>query len=108
MLFFFVGGVFGLLIRLELLRPGDWLISDQVYNELFTMHGAIMIFLFIIPVIPSGLGNFFIPLLIGARDVAFPRLNILSFWIFIAASLSCSARCPVHGHRLDLLHAVFR
>jgi cytochrome c oxidase subunit 1 len=85
--FFLLGGVFGLLIRLELLRPGSWLFSDQVYNELFTMHGAMMIFLFIIPGIPSGLGNFFIPLLVGARDVAFPRLNILSFWIFVAGIL---------------------
>jgi len=85
--FFLVGGVFGLLIRLELLKPASWLFSDQVYNELFTMHGAMMIFLFIIPGIPSGFGNFFIPLLVGARDVAFPRLNIASYWIFIAGIL---------------------
>ena len=82
-LFFLVGGVFGLLIRIELLKPVSWLFSPQTYNELFTMHGTILIFLFVIPAIPSGLGNFFIPLLIGARDVAFPRINIISYWVFI-------------------------
>src|SRR5512135_74866 len=83
MFFFVVGGIFGLLIRLELLKPANWLFSNQSYNEMFTMHGALMIFLFIIPTIPSALGNFFIPLLLGARDVAFPRLNILSYWLFV-------------------------
>jgi cytochrome c oxidase subunit 1 len=87
MFFFLVGGVFGLLVRLELLKPNNWLMSNQTYNEVFTLHGAIMIFLFVIPVIPSALGNFFIPLLIGARDVAFPRLNNLSLWLFGAGVL---------------------
>jgi len=87
LVFFLVGGVFGLLIRLELLKPGAWLFTPQVYNELFTMHGSMMIFLFIIPGIPSGFGNFFIPMLVGARDVAFPRLNLISFWLFIAGTL---------------------
>lgn len=81
--FFLAGGVIALLMRLELLTPGPTLMSDQTYNVLFTLHGAMMIFLFIIPGIPSGLGNFFIPLLIGARDVAFPRINLLSYWVFI-------------------------
>ena len=81
--FFLVGGVFGLLIRLELMRPAAWLFTNQTYNELFTLHGALMIFLFIIPAIPSSLGNFFIPLLVGARDVAFPRLNLFSYWLFV-------------------------
>ena len=83
LLFFLVGGLFGLLIRLELLKPVAWVFSPQTYNELFTIHGTVLIFLFIIPAIPSGLGNFFIPILIGARDVAFPRLNIMSYWIFV-------------------------
>ena len=81
--FFLAGGVFGLLIRLELLKPVSWLMSSQRYNEVFTIHGVMMIFLFVIPAIPSSLGNFFIPLMIGARDVAFPRLNLASFWIYV-------------------------
>lgn len=84
LIFFMVGGLFSMLVRLELLTPEPTFMSNQTYNVFFTLHGAIMIFFFIIPGIPSGLGNFFIPLLIGARDVAFPRLNLLSFWLFIA------------------------
>jgi cytochrome c oxidase subunit 1 len=82
--FFLIGGLLAMLLRLKLLSPGAALFSDHAYNVLFTMHGAMMIFLFIIPAIPSSLGNFFIPLMIGARDVAFPRLNLYSFWIFVA------------------------
>ncbi|GFO61557.1 cytochrome c oxidase subunit 1 [Geomonas silvestris] len=82
--FFVVAGILALLLRLKLLVPGPALFSDHTYNVLFTMHGAMMIFLFIIPAIPSALGNFFIPLLIGCRDVAFPRLNLFSYWIFVA------------------------
>jgi cytochrome c oxidase subunit 1 len=85
--FFLLGGVFALLIRIKLMYPGQEIFSNQVYNVLFTLHGSVMIFLFIIPAIPSGLGNFFIPLLIGARDVAFPRLNLASYWIFVAGIL---------------------
>ncbi|MBI1920302.1 MAG: cytochrome c oxidase subunit I [Geobacter sp.] len=87
LLFFFVGGVIALLMRLELLTPGPSMMSDHTYNVLFTMHGNMMIFLFVIPAIPSALGNFFIPLLVGARDVAFPRLNLASYWIFVAGVL---------------------
>ncbi|MBJ6724030.1 cytochrome c oxidase subunit I [Geomesophilobacter sediminis] len=82
--FFLVGGVVALLLRLKLLTPGPALFSDHTYNVLFTIHGAIMIFLFVIPAIPSSLGNFFIPLMIGARDVVFPRLNLFSYWCFVA------------------------
>lgn len=85
--FFLVGGLFAMLLRLKLMYPGQELFSDKAYNVFFTMHGVMMIFLFIIPAIPSALGNFFIPLLIGARDVAFPRLNIFSYWIFVAGIL---------------------
>src|SRR5512134_641683 len=84
LLFFLLGGVFALLIRIKLMYPGQEIFSNQFYNVLFTLHGSVMIFLFIIPAIPSGLGNFFIPLLIGARDVAFPRLNLASYWLFVA------------------------
>src|SRR5512134_101791 len=87
LLFFLVGGVFALLIRIKLLYPGQEIFSNQFYNVLFTLHGSMMIFLFIIPAIPSGLGNFFIPLHIGARDVAFPRLNLMSYWVFVAGIL---------------------
>ena len=81
--FFLIGGLLAMLLRVKLLYPGPALFSDHAYNVLFTLHGAMMIFLFIIPAIPSSLGNFFIPLLIGAHDVAFPRLNLYSLWIFL-------------------------
>jgi len=85
--FFLVGGVFAILLRLKLLYPGQGLFSDHAYNVLFTLHGSVMIFLFIIPAIPAGLGNFFIPLHLGARDVAFPRINLMSYWVFVAGIL---------------------
>jgi cytochrome c oxidase subunit 1 len=85
--FFLVGGVFAMLLRAKLMYPGQEMFSDKAYNVFFTMHGIIMIFLFVIPAIPSSLGNFFIPLLIGARDVAFPRLNLLSYWVFVTGIL---------------------
>ena len=85
MLFFVVGGIFSLLVRLELLKPGP-LFSPTLYNKFFTLHGAIMVFLFIIPNIPAALGNFFLPLQIGAKDVAFPRLNLASYYIFVGGA----------------------
>ena len=84
---FLLGGIFALLIRLELLTPGPDLVSSDTYNKLFTMHGIVMIFFFLIPSIPSVLGNFLIPLMIGARDLAFPRINLLSWYIFILGAL---------------------
>jgi cytochrome c oxidase subunit I len=87
MFFFFLGGVFALLLRLELIRPGQDIVGPDMYNQLFTLHGAIMVFLFIIPAIPASLGNFVLPLLIGAKDVAFPRLNLMSFYIYVAGAL---------------------
>lgn len=83
MFFFFLGGLLAMVIRLELLHPAKNLVSADAYNQIFTLHGAIMIFLFIIPAIPAILGNFILPLMIGAKDVAFPRLNLASFYIFI-------------------------
>ena len=86
---FFVGGVFALLVRTELLTPGMTIpgVTADVYNQLFTLHGAIMVFLVIIPSIPAALGNFVLPIMLGAKDVAFPRLNLGSFylWLFGAA-----------------------
>jgi cytochrome c oxidase subunit 1 len=80
---FTIGGIFAGLIRLELLTPGPDLVQADTYNKLFTMHGIIMIFFFLIPSIPAVFGNFLIPMMIGARDLAFPRLNLASWYIFI-------------------------
>ncbi|HQA69284.1 MAG TPA: cbb3-type cytochrome c oxidase subunit I, partial [Aggregatilineales bacterium] len=78
--FFAIGGILALLIRAELALPGQQFVSAQAYNRLFGMHGTTMIFLFAIPVL-VGVGNYIIPLQIGARDMAFPRLNALSYWL---------------------------
>ena len=84
--FFSVGVVLGFLIRLSLLSPG-WLMDAQTYNEFFTIHGVIQIFLFIIPGIPVAFGNIFLPILIGAQDVAFPKINRLSWWLYVTGAL---------------------
>jgi cytochrome c oxidase subunit 1 len=89
---FFVGGMFALLIRLTLLTPshklfGKVLIDADTYNRVFTLHGAIMVFLFIIPSIPGSLANFILPLMLGAKDVAFPRLNLASFYLWCTGAL---------------------
>jgi|SoiMethySBSTD1v2_1073268.scaffolds.fasta_scaffold08749_7 cytochrome c oxidase subunit 1 len=86
-LFFFVGGAFATLVRLELMTPRGDLVSSDTYNKLFTMHGIIMIFFFLIPSIPATLGNFLVPMMLGARDLAFPRLNLLSWYIFVAGGV---------------------
>ncbi len=83
--FFFVGGLFALLIRLELLTPAGDLVQADTYNKLFTMHGQVMVFFFLIPSIPAVLGNFLVPLMIGAKDLAFPRINLLSWYLYIIA-----------------------
>jgi len=80
---FGIGVIIGILMRLELIAPGETLVGPQTYNELFTLHGVIMIFTVVIPSIPAAFGNFFLPIQIGAEDVAFPRLNLLSFWLYI-------------------------
>src|SRR5881398_1332973 len=85
--FFFIGGFFALLIRLELLTPAGDLVQADTYNKLFSMHGMVMVFFFLIPSIPAVLGNFLIPPMIGAKDLAFPRVNLLSWYLFIAAGL---------------------
>ncbi len=84
--FFCVGAILGLLLRLELFSPGVDFISAQTYNAVFTLHGVIMIFLFIIP-LPAAFGNLIMPIQIGARDVSFPRLNLLSWWLYMAGAL---------------------
>jgi cytochrome c oxidase subunit 1 len=84
---FLLGGIFALLIRAELFTPGKMFLSEDRYNELFTLHGAIMTFLFIIPSIPAALGNFFVPLMLGAKDVAFPRMNLASFYLWLGGAV---------------------
>ena len=83
LLSFVIGGIFALLVRLELFTPGPTIMSQQNYNRAFTLHGAIMVFWFIIPAVPGILGNFFLPIMIGAKDVAFPKLNLLSYYLLI-------------------------
>jgi cytochrome c oxidase subunit 1 len=85
-LMFFVGGLMAVLMRLELLTPAGDLVTSDTYNKLFTMHGVIMVWFFLIPSIPSVLGNFALPLMIGAKDVAFPKLNLLSWYVYIAGA----------------------
>ena len=82
-LMFFLGGAYAVVIRLELITPPGDLVSSETYNKLFTMHGVIMVFFFLIPAIPAVLGNFLIPLMIGAKDLAFPRLNLLSWYLYM-------------------------
>src|SRR5437667_4054910 len=81
--FFFIGGVLATMIRIHLLTPGGALVTPETYNKLFTMHGVAMIFFFLIPSIPAVFGNFLIPLMIGAKDLAFPKINLLSWYIYL-------------------------
>src|SRR6202158_1779633 len=81
--FFFVGGIFATMIRIHLLTPTGYLVTPETYNKLFTMHGVAMIFFFLIPSIPAVLGNFLVPLMIGAKDLAFPKINLLSWYIYL-------------------------
>ncbi|CAB3732387.1 cytochrome c oxidase subunit I [Paraburkholderia rhynchosiae] len=85
--FFFVGGAAAALMRLNLLTPQGALVSADTYNRLFTAHGVIMVWMFLIPSIPSALGNFLMPMMIGARDLAFPRLNLTSWYIYVVGGL---------------------
>ncbi|MGE3508479.1 MAG: cbb3-type cytochrome c oxidase subunit I [Vicinamibacterales bacterium] len=82
-IFFVIGGAFAVLVRLELATPAGDLLSDDTYNKVFTMHGVMMVFFFLIPAIPGTLGNFLIPIMIGAKDLAFPKINLASWYIFM-------------------------
>ena len=81
-LFFILGGVEALIMRLQLAQPDSTLVNPETYNGLVTMHGTTMVFLFVVPVL-AGFANYLVPLMIGARDMAFPRLNALSFWLLL-------------------------
>src|SRR5580765_8305936 len=84
---FLIGAVFAAAIRLELTTPAGDLVSSDVYNRLFTMHGVAMVFFVLIPAVPAILGNFVLPLMLGAKDVAFPKLNLMSWYIFVIGFL---------------------
>ncbi|MEZ4997711.1 MAG: cbb3-type cytochrome c oxidase subunit I [Bacteroidales bacterium] len=85
--FFFVAAFLGLLMRIELIAPGKTIMEPQTYNGLFTIHGIIMIFVIVIPGLAAVFGNFFLPILIGARDVAFPKLNLFSWYLYITGAV---------------------
>ena len=85
--FFALGGFFALMVRLELLTPTADLMQPETYNKMFTMHGIVMVFFFLIPSIPAVLGNFLIPIMVGAKDLAFPRINLLSWYIYVLGGL---------------------
>jgi cytochrome c oxidase subunit 1 len=86
-MFFFTAMTLGFFMRLEMLAPGGAVMSAQTYNSLFTLHGVIMIFLFIIPGLPAVFGNFFLPIMLGAKDVSFPRLNLLSWYLYMIGAI---------------------
>jgi cytochrome c oxidase subunit 1 len=96
---FLVGGIFALLIRTELLTPGPTIpgVDANLYNQFFTLHGAIMVFLVIIPSIPAALGNFVLPIMLGAKDVAFPRLNLCSYYLWIIGAICAVVSLTVGG-----------
>ncbi|MEX2584880.1 MAG: cbb3-type cytochrome c oxidase subunit I, partial [Balneolaceae bacterium] len=81
--FFFIGGMLALVLRTELLTPVQSFLSADAYNQIFTLHGAIMVFFFLVPSVPAALGNFILPLQLGCKDVAFPRLNLASYYIYL-------------------------
>ncbi|MCC7349967.1 MAG: cytochrome c oxidase subunit I [Phycisphaerales bacterium] len=95
--FFMIGGAAAVLMRLELMTPQGDLVKAETYNKLFTMHGVMMVFFFLIPSIPAVLGNFLIPLMVGAKDLAFPRLNLASWYLFMIGGLFALASLVAGG-----------
>src|SRR5204863_842558 len=91
-----IAAVAAALMRIELLTPAGDLVTSETYNKLFTIHGVLMVWFFLIPSIPTVLGNFVIPMMIGARDVAFPRLNLFSWYLFVAAG-ALTLLAIIHG-----------
>src|SRR4030095_9990466 len=86
-LMFVLGGLFAAMVRMELLTPAGDMLASDTYNKVFTMHGIVMVFFFLIPGIPAVLGNFLVPMMVGARDLAFPRLNLLSWYLYTVGAL---------------------
>ena len=109
--FFVIAGLLAMFMRAELARPGMQFVDNQTFNGLFSVHAALMIFLFVIPAF-AGIGNYVIPLMIGAPDMAFPRLNALSFWLLPIAGIMMVSSFLVPGGavrgRLDRLRAALR
>ena len=99
--FFLIAVGFGFVMRLEMLTPGNTIVQPQTYNTLFTLHGIIMIFLFIIPGLPAVFGNFMLPIMIGAKDVFFPRLNLFSWWLFLIGGLTAISAVLMPGGAAD-------
>ena len=95
--FFFIGGAFAGMIRLELLTPQPDLVASDTYNKFFTMHGLIMVFLFLVPSVPATIGNFLIPIMIGAKDLAFPKINLLSWYLYLAGAAFTLAALVLGG-----------
>lgn len=94
---FFMGGVMAILVRTELLTPEKTIMGPDAYNHMFTLHGAIMTFLFIIPSIPAALGNFMLPVMLGAKDVAFPRMNLASWYLWVFGAVFLIAAMALNG-----------
>jgi cytochrome c oxidase subunit I len=86
-IFFFIGAMMALLIRLELLTPKSDLMAPDTYNKVFSAHGIIMVFFFLVPSVPATIGNFVVPLMVGARDLAFPKINLLSWYLYVAGAI---------------------
>ena len=95
--FFFLGGAAAALMRLNLLTPQGAIVSHEMYNRLFTMHGVVMVWFFLVPAIPVTLGNFIVPLMLGARDLAFPKLNLISWYLFMAGGIVATYSLFVGG-----------
>jgi cytochrome c oxidase subunit 1 len=94
---FLAGGLFALLVRLHLWKPEGMLFGNVEYNQIFTLHGAFMVFIFVIPAIPGSLGNMVLPLMLGAKDVALPRLNLLSFYLWLGGALMATLAIVLGG-----------
>ena len=94
---FVLGGLFAMMIRLELLTPQGDLVNSDTYNKIFTMHGVVMIFFFLIPSIPATLGNFLLPMMVGAKDLAFPRVNLISWYLYIVGAIFGAAAIVMGG-----------
>lgn len=96
LLFFLVGGIFALLVRTELWSPRTIMSADS-YNQAFSYHGTIMVFMVIIPMIPAAIGNFVLPMQLGAKDVAFPRLNLASYWVWLTGAAIAASTMALKG-----------
>ena len=95
--FFFVGGIAAALMRMNLLTPAGAIMSHETYNRTFTLHGVVMVWFFLVPAVPVTLGNFIVPLMLGARDLAFPKLNLVSWYLFVLGGLVTSWALLVGG-----------